>query len=101
MECYMSKDRPIETKESVIKSFIAEKRAEAREEGFNAGGQTKGGTGRIMYERGLVAGIKEERERILETVKALINYPCNCDRKMISCVHKWDDAWLALLNYLK
>lgn len=52
---------------------IEEARKEGYEKGFDAGGQTKGGTGRIMYQRGLEQGRQEEKARINETIERIEN----------------------------
>lgn len=48
---------------------IEEARKEGYEKGFDAGGQTKGGTGRIMYQRGLEQGKQEEKARIVKMIE--------------------------------
>ena len=70
-----------------IKSFIAEKIAEAYNKGFDAGGQTKGGTGRIMYEIGLEAGRKEERERTQRMIEATQTEVCGKCKHPQNAIH--------------
>ena len=40
--------------------------------------------------------IAEERERIERKIKQAWNYPCNCDRKNILCIHDFSQMKVAL-----
>lgn len=51
-----------------IESFLHTALERAYFAGFDAGGQTKGGTGRIMYQRGLAEGRKETVEEVLKAL---------------------------------
>lgn len=75
-DLYQEKDMPYSfTLNRRIKIFISSRIEEARKEGyekgFDAGGQTKGGTGRIMYQRGLEQGRQEEKARIVRMIEGI------------------------------
>lgn len=52
-----------------IKDFIRQEKKASYDEGFDAGGQTKGGTGRIMYMIGMKDGRQEIKDKIKEMIK--------------------------------
>lgn len=80
--------------------------AQEYERGFDAGGHTVGGTGRVMYERGFEAGKLQGREEALrEAIAALpLNYSglCHfdCDQKYCNCNATWNDCREATLAAL-
>jgi len=44
----------------------------------------------------ITQALAEERERIERKIKQSWNYPCNCDRKNILCIHDFSQMKVAL-----
>lgn len=55
----------------IIKDFIRQEKKASYLEGFDAGGQTKGGTGRIMYMRGIEEGRHEKIQECLLAINKI------------------------------
>ena len=57
-----------------VRKLITSTRLSAYHEGFDAGGHTVGGTGRIMYENGYAEGKTDALKKVLESLDVL-EYP--------------------------
>jgi len=49
-----------------------------------------------LFAESIQQAIAEERERIERKIKQAWNYPCNCDRKNILCIHDFSQMKVAL-----
>jgi len=51
---------------------------------------------KTLLEYSIAQAVAEERERVERKIKQAWNYPCNCDRKNILCIHDFSQMKLAL-----